>query len=298
MDTATRPPARLDRTRDDQSNIVMLEHVNLEIGDQQLATAFYVVGLQLTRDPYIMVGLDNMWINAGRTQLHLPTMRTRIQTFRGVIGLVVPDPESVAKSLERVAPLLAGTKFSVRRAGDTVEATCPWGNRFRIHAPDAERWSQTTIGITYLDLDVPPGAARAIANFYLAILDAPVDLEDTRDGLHKASVRIGADQCLHFIETRNPIPAYDGHHIAVYLADFSGPHWRMSELGTVSRDTDPHEWRFIDIIDPDTREVVYQLEHEVRSMRNPLFARPLVNRNPAQTNRNYQRGLDAFRGTF
>src|SRR4051794_12797279 len=87
MDTATRPPVQPDRTRDDQSNIVLLEHVNLLIGDQQLATAFYVVGLQLTRDPYLMVGLDNMWINAGRTQMHLPTDPTRIQTFRGVIGL-------------------------------------------------------------------------------------------------------------------------------------------------------------------------------------------------------------------
>jgi len=298
MDTATRTPAQLDRTRDDQSNIVVLEHVNLEIGDQQLATAFYVVGLQLTRDPYIMVGLDNMWINAGRTQMHLPTKRTCIQRFRGVIGLVVPDPESVARSLERVAPLLANTQFCFRRAGDTVEATCPWGNRFRCHAPNAGRWGQTQLGIAYLDLDVPPGAARAIANFYLAIMDAPSDLESRDDGLQTASIRVGADQCLHFIETRDPIPEYDGHHIAIYVADFSGPHWRMGELGIVSRDTEPHEWRFIDIIDPDTRAVVYQLEHEVRSMRNPLFARPLVNRNPVQSNRKYEKGQDAFRGTY
>jgi hypothetical protein len=298
MDTATRPAARYDRTREDQSNITVLEHVNLQIGDQQLATAFYVVGLQLTRDPFLMVGLDNMWINAGRTQMHLPTQPKHVQHFRGVIGLVVPDPEAVARSLERPAPLLATTQFSWRSSGDAVEATCPWGNRFRCHAPDAARWGQTPPGIVYHELALPPGPACALATFYRAILAAPADGGRRADGLQTASVRVGADQCLHFAETREPIPPYDGHHIAVYVADFSGPHWRMEELGLVSRESDAHEWRFIDIIDPDTKKVVYQLEHEVRSMRHPLYARPMVNRNPAQSNRAYARGHDAFRGTY
>ena len=39
------------------------------------------------------------------------------------------------------------------------------------------------------------------------------------------------------------------------------------------------------------------LEHEVRSLTHPLYARSLVNRNPAQTNLAYVRGHDAFRGT-
>jgi hypothetical protein len=34
---------------------------------------FYVTGLGLTRDPYLMVADSNMWINAGRSQFHLPT---------------------------------------------------------------------------------------------------------------------------------------------------------------------------------------------------------------------------------
>jgi hypothetical protein len=36
----------------------------------------------------------------------------------------------------------------------------------------------------------------------------------------------------------------------------------------------------------------------VRSLKHPLFGRPLINRNPAQDNRNYIRGRDAFQGTF
>ena len=63
-------------------------------------------------------------------------------------------------------------------------------------------------------------------------------------------------------------------------------------------ETDAHEWRFQDIVDPATGAALFRVEHEVRSLRNPLYARPLVNRNPAQTNNDYVRGHDAFRGTF
>ena len=295
MDTAARPQ-QFDRTRDDASNIVALEHVNVQIDDQQLATAFYVTGLQLTRDPYLMVGLDNMWINAGRTQFHLPTGHP--QRVRGVIGLVVPRLDPIEASLERVTSRLRGTRFAYRRDGRTLEATCPWGNRFRLHEPDAPRWGQTELGIVYLELDVPVGAACAIANFYLAVLDAPSDVDINERGAKYASVRVGADQCLRFIETAESIPPYDGHHIQVYLADFSGPHWRLEERGLVSRETDEHEWRFIDIVDPDSGRTMCQIEHEVRSVRHPLFGRSLVNRNPAQTNRMYAKGQDAFRGSY
>jgi hypothetical protein len=37
------------------------------------------------------------------------------------------------------------------------------------------------------------------------------------------------------------------------------------------------------------------LEHEVRSLLHPLYGRPLVNRNPEMTNRNYVAGEESFR---
>jgi hypothetical protein len=40
--------------------------------------------------------------------------------------------------------------------------------------------------------------------------------------------------------------------------------------------------------------VLFTIEHEVRSLRSPLYLRPLVNRNPAQRQPTYQRGRDAF----
>ena len=56
-----------DRAAEGLGNIVGLEHVNVQIADQEIATLFYVAGLGLTRDPYLMVGTNNMWINAGRS---------------------------------------------------------------------------------------------------------------------------------------------------------------------------------------------------------------------------------------
>src|SRR5207245_10338364 len=77
-----------DRRRQDVGNIVALEHVNVWVPDQHLATIFWVVGMGFTRDPYLMVGVDNMWANIGRQQFHLPTGGP--QVLRGVAGLVVP----------------------------------------------------------------------------------------------------------------------------------------------------------------------------------------------------------------
>ncbi|HYE94273.1 MAG TPA: hypothetical protein VEA38_24790, partial [Terriglobales bacterium] len=61
-----------------------------------------------------------------------------------------------------------------------------------------------------------------------------------------------------------------------------------------SMENGPYEWRFINIVDLDTNKVLFEIEHEVRSMTNPLYMRPLVNRNAAQKQRTYQRGKDAF----
>ena len=48
-----------DRTIEDLGNVVALEHVNTRVPNQRLATLFYVSGLGLTRDPYLMTGVTN-----------------------------------------------------------------------------------------------------------------------------------------------------------------------------------------------------------------------------------------------
>jgi hypothetical protein len=72
------------------------------------------------------------------------------------------------------------------------------------------------------------------------------------------------------------------------------PYRRLRERGLITRETDEHEYRFVDIVDLASGAVQWQIEHEVRSMRHPLYGRPLVNRNPAQTNQAYVPGRDAF----
>ena len=104
---------KFDRTTEDLGNVVALEHVNIRVPDQRLATLFYIKGLGLTRDPYLMTGVDNMWVNVGRSQFHLPTGRAQI--LRGRVGLVVPDLKALRRSLDRIAADLKKTKLAVAR---------------------------------------------------------------------------------------------------------------------------------------------------------------------------------------
>src|SRR5204863_30329 len=78
-----------------------------------------------TRDPYLFTGLENMWVNFGRTQCHLPSRAVppRAEVLRGTVGLVVPSLEDLEKRLthagnemKRVLPE-AQTKFSWARKG-------------------------------------------------------------------------------------------------------------------------------------------------------------------------------------
>ena len=283
-----------DRTHEDIGNIVHLEHVNVRQPDQRLATLFYVLGLGLTRDPYMMVGLDNMWINIGRNQMHLPTGPP--QQLRGTIGLVVPDLSALKQRLSEVVSPLSDSQFGFTDRERFVEATCPWGNRFRCHAPEPD-FGYRELGIPYVEFSTPPGTAARIARFYREIMGAAAEA-GVRNGSVTAWVCTGRDQYLFFRETDDRIEPYDGHHIQVYIADFSSPYRRLLERKRITRDVDPHEWRFQEIVDVDTNEILFTIEHEVRSLKHPLYARPLVNRNPAQTNRDYIRGKDAFPGTF
>src|SRR5687767_1537078 len=289
-----------DRDAQSVGNIVHLEHFNVVVGDQRLATLFYVAGLGGTRDPYIFTGLENMWVNFGRTQVHLPNRGTnpKPEVLRGTAGFVVPSLEELMKRLEhsrnevkRVLPDVQ-TKFAFKRSGETVEATCPWGNRIRCHAPSPE-FARTDIGLMYVDFDVPPGSAEGIARFYTEVMRAPAKAEKGR-----ATVSVGRHQRLHFTETSKPLPEYDNHHIQVYIADFGSPYRWLLERGLITMETDANEWRFQWIVDPKDGTKLFQIEHEVRSMKHHLFNRPLVNRNHGITNMTYVSGYDAFRGTY
>jgi hypothetical protein len=279
-----------DRTAEDLGNVVALEHVNVFIPDQQLATVFYVTGLGLTRDPYIMTGTDNMWINVGRSQFHMPTGEA--QVLRGRVGIVLPDRDALLKRLTRVRRPLEGTKFDVREHNSFVDVTSPWGNQIRCHEPEP-RFGRITLGMPYVEFDVRRGIADGIARFYRDVIGTFAEAGEDEHG-PRARASVGPKQDLIFRETDRPLPDYDGHHIQIYLADFSGPHRRLLERGLITEESDQHQYRFTDIVDPASGKQLFTVEHEVRSMQHPLYARPLVNRDPAQTNRDYAQGRDAW----
>lgn len=279
-----------DRTTQDVGNIVALEHVNVKVPDQQLATLFYVAGLGLTRDPYLMPGLENMWINIGQQQFHLPTGRP--QVLRGHVGLVIPDLDELPGRLAAVKPGLAGTKFDYAVEDKHIRVVSPWGNVIRCHAP-GPAFGDTTLGMPYVEFAVEPGAAEGIARFYRAALGAPAAVVRNGGGA-AARVTVGPRQELIFRETADAIPPYDGHHIQVYIASFSAPHGWLAARGLVTEESTWYQYRFRDIVDPETSRVLFTIEHEVRSLLSPLYLRPLVNRSPAQRQPTYQRGRDAF----
>src|SRR5882757_11176055 len=96
-----------DRAAENLGNSIHLEHVNVQVPDQRLAQLFYAVGLGLTRDPYLMVSDTNMWINAGRSQFHLPTGEP--QVLRGHTGIVIAGREALLARLASVRGKLDGT---------------------------------------------------------------------------------------------------------------------------------------------------------------------------------------------
>jgi len=279
-----------DRGAEDVGNIVALEHVNVTVPDPQLATIFYINGLGLTRDPYMMTGPRNMWVNVGRSQFHLPT--NKAQVLRGATGLVIADRAALLKRLGKVRKNLDGTAFDFHEDETFVEATCPWGNRIRCHEP-SPHFGPVALGMPYVEFDVPAGTADGIARFYNEIMRTRATVEDDPTG-HVTHVCAGVGQNLLFRETARPIPDYDGHHVAIYVADFSGPYRRLMERGLIFEESNRYQYRFKDIVDPETGKGLFTIEHEVRSMTSPMFMRPLVNRDPNQNIMRYSPGHDAF----
>jgi hypothetical protein len=281
---------QFDRAAEDLGNSIFLEHVNVQVPDQHLAALFYVTGLGLTRDPYLMVSDTNMWINVGRSQFHLPNGKA--QVVRGHTGIVISGRQALLERLAAVAGKLEGTAFAFSEHNDYVEAICPWGNRVRCHEPDAARFGRITLGIPYVEFEVPVGTAQGICGFYPKIMSIPTELKNGDGTL--ARVQVGKDQYLQFRETDRPQPEYDGHHVQMYITNFSGPHGRLVERGLIYSEDNPYQYRFRDIVDLENGKPLFTVEHEVRSATHPMYMRPLINRNPAQTNRNYANGHDQW----
>ncbi len=199
-DTVMTKP-QFDRTVEDLGNIVELGHVNVTVPDQSKAIAFYLMGLGLTRDPYLMAGLENMWVNVGRGQFHLPTRDTP-QVVRGTTGLVVPGSAGAAAAagIRQEVPGRHAVQLTAR-VGNVVETTCPWGNHIRMHGPEPEKFGPLRLGMPYVEFDVPAGTRLdKIAQFYTEILGGIAGVADDERGPY-AWASTSADSKVIYRET-------------------------------------------------------------------------------------------------
>ena len=137
-------------------------------------------------------------------------------------------------------------------------------------------------GLDRVELRCAPGTAPGIARFYRHYFEA-----DVTEGPGAAEIRCGPWQTVRYVESTAPLPAYDGHHMALYLANaesFKGAFLRLKADGIVwvnprfsdkatTLDGALHEYRQFrlkDIRDPDTGELLHTIEHEVRVGTHPL----------------------------
>ncbi|MEA2639010.1 MAG: hypothetical protein QOF51_404 [Chloroflexota bacterium] len=269
-----------DPSAESIGNVVLMEHLNVTVPDQLKATVFYIVGLGFTRDPYNAVAIDNMHVNVGQQQFHLPTRG--VQVVPGHVGLVVPSLDQLRERLKYVAEPLQESEFGWSDEDGYVSITCPWGNQFRAYEP-SERFGTMKLGIPYIALEAPTGSAAGIARFYDRVMGAPSMVAE-HGGYTAAHVTVGRNQTLVFQETASDLPPYAGYHVAVYIADFARPYNHLRDRG-LADEVRNHQFRFSEIRDPDTEQPVFTLEHEVRNVFHPNFGVPLINRTPQRVGR-------------
>ena len=251
-----------DRAAEDLGNSVHLEHVNVQIPDQRIAGLFYVVGLGLTRDPYLNVADNNMWINVGRSQFHLPTGNP--QVLRGHTGIVMEGREALLARLAGVRKKLDGTRFDFSRAQrPRRRRPAPGATASAATSRTPSRFGRMALGFPYVEFDVPVGTAKGIV--------AVLSRDDRHAGggrerrRHRRARQGRQGPACPVPRDRQPLPDFDEHHIQIYVADFSGPHRRLKERGLVNREDNQYQYRFRDIVDLDSGKHLFTIEHEVRA---------------------------------
>ena len=100
--------------------------------------------------------------------------------LRGRTGIVISGRQALLDRLGSVRKKLEGTQFNFTEHNDYVQAVCPWGNQIRCHEPDAARFGRITLGIPYVEFDVPAGSAKGIAAFYAQMIETPAEVVERR----------------------------------------------------------------------------------------------------------------------
>jgi len=248
-----------------------------------------------------------VWANIGLQQIHMPLGEPEnpSQRGRGELGLGYADLNELTKRLEchsipceeveKQGPFPAGIRFEsptgVRLRAQQV--TQPLlGPTEAIAAPSSvglPGGPSLGIGLVYAEFVCGVGVAAAICRFYEQVLVVPAV---AADGVCVVPLQ---DQSLIFREVSGEVEPYDGHHVAVYVGNISkgdtvesfkamycrskeaglvwnNPRFPMFTYDTLEDAVRFNEFRVKDLVDPLTGKVVYELEHEIRSLAHPGFS--------------------------
>ncbi|NQW01025.1 MAG: VOC family protein [Rhodospirillales bacterium] len=259
--------------------VVHLEHVNFVVADHDLATTFFMGGLGFTRDPYKRADDSNMGVNVGNQQFHLPR-RGATPSFPGEIGLVVPDLPGIKNRLARLQAMgrFAGTPFAVSDMGNTFHVISPFGIPLRLFAAGTTP-SLRPLAISYVDVSIPVGYAKAVVAFYRDMMNCPA-VRTVVDGEVTAFVPVGPYQSLRYHE--RDLDDYDTHnfHIAIYVTHYNEIREKLSQRDAFMGDGLNQTFFFKGVYEPSSGNQVCPLQHEIRGIYHPDFMRPLVNRWP------------------
>lgn len=247
-----------------------------------------------------------VWANIGLQQIHMPLgePENSSQRIRGTVGFTFPDLHALKTRLRErgVAFEEEDTGLPNQLFGPGVKLRTPTGVQIQLHGGAAAYSMPEVIdarltlpgqrsigsGMPYVELLCASGAAAGIGRFYRETLGVPVQIHDC------ACVVPVGNQALIFREVAGAIPDYDGHHVAVFVGNISegdtsesfasmyervkatslvynNPRFPHLTYNTLADAIKHGEFRILDIVDPQTGTVVYQLEHEIRSLEHPTF---------------------------
>jgi len=253
-----------------------------------------------------------VWANIGLQQVHMPLGEPTetTQRLRGTVGLAFEDLAALRERLRAhdVSFEEDDGGAAAQWFGPALRLQTPTGVELRAHGggggegvrlfgpAEAEAGGVALpggpslgAGMPYVELLCSLGAAAGICRFYRDVLGVPAELVD---GACRVPIR---RQFLLFRETTSELPAYDGHHVAIYVGDISRedtsasfsamyekcraaglvynnprfPHLRYDTLEDAQR---LGEFRVLDLVDPETGKAAYTLEHEIRSLEHPGFS--------------------------
>ena len=279
---------KFDRSAEDVGNILRTGTSESDRAGSGHCGAVLRLRPRLHARPYVDFGVfnfNNMWVNVGDQQFHLP--QGKAQRFRGTIGLVVPDLEQLRWRLDQVGRSLKDTEFGWEVYDDYIGVTCPWGNR----CAATRRTTRCRSAFAISTWTYPREPAHGIARFYRDVFATPAT-----DANGMAEVQMGTNQIAAIRRERQRRRRYDGHHIAIYVANFSAAHdWLEARTNSSpkNRTSTSTGFRRSSTRSAATAALV-ELEHEVRSMKHPMWGRRLTNRNSGQTFVTFHRGREAF----